>query len=58
MGRRAIKTKEPRSLDDLSSIERCEIIQAFKRDYLGQGIVNQYRLTREAFRQLRELSRL
>lgn len=57
MGKRAIN-KEPRSLIELSSFEITEIIQAFKRDYLGQGIVSKYRLTREAFRQLRELSRL
>ncbi len=49
---------EPREMEDLSSYQITEIINAFKRDYLGQGIVNKYRITRSAFRKLRELSRL
>ncbi|EJY3357267.1 hypothetical protein OGA58_004473 [Salmonella enterica] len=46
-----------REYQDLTAAERREIVNAFKRDYLGQGLVNKYRLSREAFRQLRQESR-
>lgn len=53
-----LKVSVYREVADLNSYQITEIIEAFKRDYLGQGLVNKYRLTRQAFRQLRELSRL
>lgn len=50
--------KSFREYHELNEIEKAHIRQRFKLDYLGQGFIDRYRLTREAFRKLREESRL
>lgn len=52
-----MKAKKYRDYHELNDIERANIRQAFKLDYQGYRFIDRFRITREAFRELKEQSR-
>ncbi|EMC1489653.1 hypothetical protein VAA96_004531 [Salmonella enterica] len=52
------KIKHYREYHELPEIERMQIRQAFKLDYQGYRFIDRYLISREAFRELKEQSRL
>lgn len=54
----ATRAKPLRDYEELTEGERKMIRSDFKKNYLGAGLVEKWRLTREAFRQLSKESRL
>ncbi|HGG2837326.1 TPA: hypothetical protein ACJFV9_004406 [Salmonella enterica subsp. enterica serovar Infantis] len=53
-----MKKKRPlKDYDELTCAEKELIIKEFKNNYTGEGIINRWNITREAFRKLRDESR-
>lgn len=53
-----IKPKHYREYHELNEIDRAHIRQRFKMDYNGYGFRDLYLISRDAFRKLKEESRL
>lgn len=46
-----------REYNDIPPAERKLIIKDFKKNYTGEGLIDKWKLSREAFRKLRDESR-